>query len=212
MNRRASFAARGLLALSALTACASSRPPASKADVAKPVEAVASAAATAAPSLPEVATPALPGGAKLPGPFSPPGGLPLVAPGEARTTTEGCLTLANPEQEGPSKAPAVENTRGGADGPEVAVKQTPAGITVTHGLHHNCCQKADVQTKIDGAKVTITETFGGPTCRCNCRSTISTTVGLKPGDYSVEVVRIDGGPAKSVYSGSVSIKSLLGPK
>ena len=203
-----------VLGLLALSACASSRPPASKGDVPKPAEASA-AAASAAPSLAAVSAPALPhipSGPRLPGAFNPPGGLPLVAPGEARTTTEGCLALANPEQEAPTRAPAVENTRGGSAGPEVAVRQTPAGITVTHDLHHNCCQKADVQTKIDGQKVTITETFGGPTCRCNCRSTVSTTVGLKPGDYSVEVLRVEGGPPKSVWSGSVVIKSLLGPR
>lgn len=202
-------------------ACASSRSNGPKGDgPATP----AAAALSAAPSVEVPAAPvseaavappapALPTGPRLPGPFSPPGGLPIVAPGEARTQADGCLTLANPETEGPTRAPAVAHTRGGGgDGPEVGVKQTPAGITVTHALHHNCCQKADVKTDVADGKVTITETFSGNTCRCNCQSTLATTVGLKPGAYAVEVVRVEGGPPKTIYAGSVTIQSLLGPK
>jgi hypothetical protein len=202
-----------------LPACASSRSNGPKGDgPATPV-----APATSLPPAPEPPAtpataavtppaPALPTGPRLPGPFSPPGGLPIVAPGEARTQADGCLTLANPETEGPTRAPAVAHTRGGGDGPEVGVKQTPAGITVTHALHHNCCQKADVQTNVADGKVTITETFTGNTCRCNCQSTLTTTVGLKPGAYAIEVVRVEGGPPKTIYSGNVTIQSLLGPK
>lgn len=205
-----------LLALVTTAACASSRPSASK-DVATPPEPASAAVSEAAPAsalamVPTAPPPAIPSGPRLPGPFNPPGGLPLVAAGEARTETEGCLALANPETEGPAKAPYVENTRGGGDGPEIALRPTPSSVVITHALHHNCCQKADVQTKVEGEKITVTETFTGNTCRCNCRSTLKTTVGLKPGTYTVEVIRVDNGPAKSIYSGSVSIQSLMAPK
>ena len=205
------------LGLAALAGCASSRPPASKNDVQTPA-AVSPAIPSDAPAVADFAAPprpnlpTFPSGGRLPGPFSPPGGLPLVLPGDSRTESEGCLTLANPETEGPTRAPAVANTRGMGDGPEVGIRQTPASITVTHGLHHNCCQKADVQTQVVGEKVTITETFSGATCRCNCRSTLTTTVGLKAGTYAVEVIRIDGGPPKTVYSGSATIQAMIFPK
>lgn len=217
--RGASLRVRSLGVLTAvlLAACASSRPSASKADVPTPAEpAPATAVAPtseAAAALTPAPPPAIPTGARLPGPFHPPGGLPFVAPGQSRTESEGCLALANPETEGPTRAPAVENTRGGgADGPEVALRQTGGSITLTHALHHNCCQKADVKTVVEGEKVTVTETFTGDTCRCNCRSTLTTTVGLKPGTYSIEVVRVDNGPPKTIYSGTATLQSLLAPK
>lgn len=216
--RASRIALTGLAALTALMttfACASSRPSASKDDVPAPaVESVpASAPASALAMVPTAPPPLIPSGMRLPGPFNPPGGLPLVTPGEGRTESEGCLALANPETEGPAKAPYVENTRGGGgDGPEIALRPTSSGVVITHALHHNCCQKADVQTKVEGEKITVTETFTGATCRCNCRSTLKTTVGLKPGAYALEVIRIDNGPPKSIYTGSVSVQSLMAPK
>lgn len=216
-SRSALSVVAAMVALLTTVACASSRPSASKDDAPAPSEPATEAAPASAPAsalaMVPTAPPAIPSGMRLPGPFNPPGGLPLATPGEGRTEFEGCLALASPETEGPAKAPYVENTRGmGGDGPEIALRPTPAGVVVTHALHHNCCQKADVQTKVEGEKITLTETFTGPTCRCNCRSTLKTTVGLKPGTYALEVIRIDNGPPKSVYTGSVSIQSLMAPK
>ncbi len=220
--RPAARLSRGLLIVATVGACASSRPASSKADVpTSPTEAPVAVPSEAPPSAPAFTPPpsqpgGLWGGARSPGPFNPAGGLPIVGPGQSRTETEGCLALANPETEGPTQAPAVENSRAlggmGGDGPEVSLKIGPAGIVLTHGLFHNCCQKAAVETKVDGDKVLVTETFTGETCRCNCRSTLRTTVGLKPGMYAVEVVRVDNGPPKSIFAGNATIQSLMVPK
>jgi len=128
--------------------------------------------------------------AVTPGPLDRPA-QPLVhvllppAPGTSRSVYEGCVgEAASSESRSAPVAPGDEK-----DG--VAVTGIIGGLLVSHELTHGCCLKAEVTTEIVGASVVVKETLSGTPCRCMCRSTLKTAVGLAAGEYDV-AVHLDG--------------------
>lgn len=103
--------------------------------------------------------------------------------GASTSTVEGCLTVSSEEAGRQHPAPAA--TRAGA---AVEVRPSPGGLVVTHRLAHACCLKGAVGSRIEGDKVTITETLTGNPCRCMCGSTLRTAMRLAPGRYRLSLV------------------------
>jgi hypothetical protein len=123
----------------------------------------------------------------------------LPPPGASKTDLKGCIAAANTEAEGAKYAPPPP-TRA-APKPEVVITPANGGITVTHEMQHGCCLKGAVATDIQGTQVRVVETLSGNSCRCMCASTLSTAVGLNPGQYTVTVVRVNpDGNSKEVVS------------
>jgi len=126
-------------------------------------------------------------------------------PGEGRTRIEGCLSAPQSGEAAATKFPAAAQTRG-APGPAVKVRPAGRGVTVVHDLDHACCLTAEVDTKVAGTTVEIVEKLSGSPCRCLCHSTLSTAIGLAPGDYELVVILQQlGGSRTEVHREKVSV-------
>jgi len=109
------------------------------------------------------------------------GGLRPGTPRTAQTSVEGCLAETEKSE---AAAAAHAPTRGGMDG--VAVTTTGSGAIVTHQFNHACCLAADVTTEFEASQIVVTERLTGDPCRCMCRSTLKTAIGLALGAYTLE--------------------------
>jgi hypothetical protein len=76
---------------------------------------------------------------------------------------------------------------------------------VSHDLAHACCLVAAVDVSVKGGAIRVVETLSGAPCRCMCRSTIETAVGVGPGDYDVTLVLADSGGQRVVHEGKVTV-------
>jgi hypothetical protein len=122
--------------------------------------------------------------------------LPPTTPGDSKSEVTGCLAAAT-EAEGAKFAPPPENTRGMVPAPAVKVDAIAGGIIVSHDLSHACCLRGTVTSKLDKEQVTVREVLSGTPCRCMCRSTLRTAVGLKPGDYKIHVTVEENGKERT---------------
>jgi hypothetical protein len=126
-----------------------------------------------------------------------------TGPAKSRTVMTGCLD--NPDARKGQGRRATPGPGPGQSEGVIVEAQGDGAIEVRHNLTHNCCYKAEVDTKVKGAEVRVTETLSGTVCRCNCSSTIRTTVPLKKGDYSVTVDLVQNGKTSTVYEGKISL-------
>jgi hypothetical protein len=143
------------------------------------------------------------------GPFKnlPGGGfMPPPAAGQSRTSFSGCLEASKDEAAG-ARFPVTR----GETGPEVRVTALGNGVIVAHELTHACCLGGAVEAKVEGKKIHVVETLSGTPCRCTCRSTIKTAVGLEPGDYTLDVELHQGDEQDRVHEGPVKVQSLRAP-
>jgi hypothetical protein len=80
------------------------------------------------------------------------------------------------------------------------------GLIVTHGVPHACCLTAKTTVRVDGTRVTIVDALEGAACRCRCRSTVRTAVGLGPGTYDVAVETSEAGGVREAWRGPVRVQ------
>ena len=161
---------------------------------------VTPSATAAAPIATEPVAAALPTTAPL---------FPPATPGASRTELEGCLAAGAGDATDGARFPARAASRGGASDPEVTISKTGTGVVVTHALGHACCLKASVAASVEAGALSIDETLSGDPCRCECRSSIRTAVGLAPGKYTVSVRLHDpGGGAREVHRDELEIRRL----
>jgi hypothetical protein len=121
--------------------------------------------------------------------------------GRTRTVVTGCMAKGQK-----SSADTRASRSSSADGDEeVEVTKTPGGAIVTHHLSHNCCLKAQVSAKIEQEHVIVLEKLVGKPCRCRCKSTLKTAVGLAPGWWTVDVDVDVGGKVERVTAQMVSV-------
>lgn len=116
-------------------------------------------------------------------PPTPTGAEPLLLsaldPGQSQSRVTGCLA-------GEKDRSAVRTT---ADYQEddLEVRTVAGGALVIHRLTHPCCLQANVRFTTRGSVATVHERLGGEPCRCVCRSTIETAIGLGVGMWTVKV-------------------------
>jgi hypothetical protein len=104
------------------------------------------------------------------------------------STVRGCLGRANLGQEPEVRLPPK---RGESEPlPELLAEAYDWGLVVRHKLRLPCCLKGAVDAEIEGELVVVTQRLTGTPCNCYCWSTISTRVGLPPGDYDLLVEQV----------------------
>src|SRR5512142_1825104 len=122
-------------------------------------------------------------------------------PGESQVSYQGCLA---------SRPPPERTTRGGLldldqPPPRVQVEAVPSGLIVVDERDHNCCAQARVTSRLRGRAVEVRLELSGDVCRCQCRSTIRTTVAARPGRHPVKLVVVEGGTEEVAYQGEVVV-------
>ena len=105
------------------------------------------------------------------------------APGQSRFLVAGCLSTRS-ETKGLSSA-----RRRTGDG--VAIRALAGGVVVTHQVTHLCCLEGSSQVSIIGQVATVRERLVGEPCKCKCKSTLETVVGLAPGRWTIRVLLED---------------------
>lgn len=111
----------------------------------------------------------------------------------SRSSVAGCLASpGRTEQGGRSRAMQPESAN-----PELSVTPVAGGVRVAHDLSHACCLESKVETRVEAGVVTVSESLYGTPCRCMCSSTISTSVRLEPGEYTLRVVVDQQGQQKT---------------
>lgn len=101
-------------------------------------------------------------------------------PGTSRSVISGCLKTGQPTEEMVTRGVVM---KGGED--SVQIETGATGLEIRHDLGHACCLEAKVVTSVKGQEVLVVENLTGEPCRCMCRSTITTSVSLKYGDYTL---------------------------
>ena len=133
--------------------------------------------------------------------------LPPMKAGQFTTALAGCVAQAAQDSQGTRGANAT-NELDAAPSPEhssVVVSVTGTGIIVAHDLTHACCLKARVNAVVQGKSVRIVEQLSGNACRCRCKSSIKTAVGLGPGNYALSVNVSGDGKARTVHQQPIVI-------
>ncbi len=115
----------------------------------------------------------------------------------------GCLTGTGNSSTSRGASPSAE----GSDD-TVRARGEGTRIVVTHELTHVCCLKGTVHTATEDGLVRIEESLTGVPCRCMCRSTLRTSVALSLGDYTVEVVLVNGQTRSLIHQESVSLRPM----
>jgi hypothetical protein len=105
--------------------------------------------------------------------------LSALDPGQSQSTVTGCLA-------GEKDKSIVRKTDDYAED-EIEVRTVAGGALVIHRLTHSCCLEANVRFTTRGDVATVHERLGGQPCRCMCRSTIETAIGLSLGMWTVQV-------------------------
>jgi len=114
---------------------------------------------------------------------------------------KGCL------QEGEA-AKEREGKRGETPGEEVpaAIVVNGNNVTYSRATNHYCCLTANVGGEVGEGKISIIEKWGGSPCRCMCFSELgATSSDVPPGDYLVEVYRIDAEGRKLLLSQNIRV-------
>lgn len=120
---------------------------------------------------------------------------PQPMPSELNTSSvsvAGCLASPGGTEQG-SRSRAMDTA---PKKPELAVTVVGDGIQVLHDLSHACCLTSKIDTQVSDGVVTVTETLSGTPCRCMCSSTISASVRLAPGAYTLKVIVDENGQKK----------------
>ncbi|MBK7579425.1 MAG: hypothetical protein IPI67_04380 [Myxococcales bacterium] len=112
----------------------------------------------------------------------------------------GCLASPGGTEQAP-------RSRGmAAQKPELAVAPVSGGVQVVHELSHACCLKSKIDSKVEGNVVTLNEVLSGTPCRCMCSSTVTTSVRLAPGNYTVKVLVDTNGQKHASGEQQVTVK------
>jgi len=208
MNRIASTWTLRALAVAALVACTkqpSSSTPASAEPLATPPPA---ATAPPAPATAEAAPSAAPAtavaSANLP-PEPPKGGWSAV---DAKTSVEGCLAAATPNEKLGDEFPA--DTRSNPSG--VRLETASGYVRVVHSLSHACCLKSDTRVERSGNLVKVSERLSGTPCRCRCSSAVITRFQPQSGDTEVAVSLDENGKVSEVYRGPLPSAGPAAPR
>lgn len=144
-----------------------------------------------------------------PAPASEQGQAPAAAaalPVELNASTSslaGCLASPEGTEQAPRSRAAMDPAQ---QKPELDVQVVDGGIRVAHDLSHACCLKSKIETSVSGKTVKVTEMLSGTPCRCICSSTITTSVRLAPGEYTLEVLVDDNGQKRSTPPQKVVVK------
>ena len=116
-------------------------------------------------------------------PPAPPAAEPVLLsaldPGQSQSSVTGCLA-------GEKDKSVVRRTADYQDD-DLEVRTVAGGALVIHRLTHPCCLQASVRLTTRGNVATVHERLGGEPCRCVCRSTIETAIGLGVGMWTVRV-------------------------
>ena len=116
-------------------------------------------------------------------PPAPPAAEPVLLsaldPGQSQSSVTGCLA-------GEKDKSVVRKTADYQDD-DLEVRTVAGGALVIHHLTHPCCLQANVRFTTRGNVATVHERLGGEPCRCVCRSTIETAIGLGVGMWTVKV-------------------------
>lgn len=123
--------------------------------------------------------------------------LPPAEVGGFSSSVAGCA--ATPGQEPVATRAALAEEKVEATG-------VATGMILTHVVPHACCLAATTSVKVVTGTVLITETLDGSPCRCRCSSTLRVAVGLKPGDYAVELKTIESSQSRVAWMGNVRVK------
>ncbi len=110
------------------------------------------------------------------------------------STVAGCLASPGRMAQGERSRAAMDPAEAK---PELTVTPAAGGVRVVHEVAHACCLESKIETKVSGGTVTITESLFGTPCRCMCTSTISTSVRLGSGQYTLRVVVDHAGQQKT---------------
>jgi hypothetical protein len=118
---------------------------------------------------------------------------------EANTTITGCLASESGQGEAP--------TRARASGPSVEIipGADPTKPKVVHHLAHACCLRARTRIAQAANTVTLIEELYGTPCRCQCASTLSTELALKPGEYDLRVKIVQGESENYAFHGNLQV-------
>lgn len=124
-------------------------------------------------------------------------GTPTELPGELNSgtsTVAGCLASPGRMQQGERTRAAMDPAQAK---PELAVSPVAGGVRVAHEVDHACCLESKIETKVSAGVISVTESLFGTPCRCMCSSTISTSVRVGPGEYTLRVVFDHNGQQKT---------------
>ncbi len=119
-------------------------------------------------------------------------------PGASRTSVEGCA--ATPGEE----PPASHQTRAFVPD-QIEIEPVAGGIAVDHHHQHACCLKASIDVSRDDRIVTVRESLAGEPCRCLCRSTLRSVIGVPAGSFTVRVVVVESGRERKVAERVVEV-------
>lgn len=209
MNRTVSTWTYRALALAALAGCTkqptSSTPASAEPLVSPPPVASAAPAATATDTVAPVANTAPDAGSGAPLPEVPKGAWGAV---EAKTSVEGCLAAAAPNEELGNKFPA--DTRSNPSG--VRLETASGYVRVVHSLSHACCLKSDTRVERSSGVVRVSERLSGTPCRCRCSSAVITRLQPQAGDTEVAVSLEENGKTSEVYRGPLPSAGPAAPR
>ncbi len=158
------------------------------------------ALATAAPD----ANPATAGSA-TPAPELPKGTWSAV---DAKTSVEGCLAAAAPNEELGNQFPA--DTRSNPSG--VRLETASGYVRVVHSLSHACCLKSDARVERSGGLVRVSERLSGTPCRCRCSSALITRLKPQAGDTEIAVSLEENAKTSEVYRGPLPSTGPAAPR
>ena len=124
--------------------------------------------------------------------------LPPVKAGQTRSRVEGCLSDHAAGDKAGSRYP-VTVMRGHDSPAPVRVVALGTGLVVHYELHHACCLSGEIETRVDGLELRVRVILTGTPCRCMCRSSLATAVGLAAGTYYVLVEVEQDGQQRTVH-------------
>jgi hypothetical protein len=124
---------------------------------------------------------------------------------EANTTITGCLASESGQGEAP--------TRAGASRPSVEIipGADPTKPKIVHHLAHACCLRARTRIAQTANTVTLIEELYGTPCRCQCASTLSTELVLKPGEYELRVKTVQRENESEAFQGNLHVAASTAP-
>ena len=214
MNRTLSKWTYRALALAALAGC-TKQPTSSTPASAEPLVAPPPAASVATPTA--ATDSAAPVAAAAPDPSadaaSSAAPAPELAKGiwsavDAKTSVEGCLAAAAPNDELGNQFPA--DTRSNPSG--VRLETASGYVRVVHSLSHACCLKSDARVERSGGVVRVSERLSGTPCRCRCSSAVITRLKPQAGDTEVAVSIEENGKTSEVYRGPLPNAGAAAPR
>jgi hypothetical protein len=214
MNRIVSTWTYRALALAALAGCTkqptSSTPASAEPLASPPPVASAAPAATATENAAPIANTAPEASATAAGSAAPVPELPkgTWSAVEAKTSVEGCLAAAAPNEELGNKFPA--DTRSNPSG--VRLETASGYVRVVHSLSHACCLKSDTHVERSGGVVRVSERLSGTPCRCRCSSAVITRLQPQAGDTEVAVSLEESGKTSEVYRGPLPSAGPAAPR